>query len=235
MHDEDGLALIAAGHPLPVLINSATRAGGLLDGPEVVARANEFFKARSRGFTVNCLLGRDDDVLAAADAAGLVSLSGGAPLMAINLPPTAVDVPSGVRVEMVPTEDDVQDVIDVCADGYAVYGLPADVVASAFTPAAVLLAEHIVTVVARDHEGPLASAQAIATHGVAWVQWVATRQRAFKKGAGRAVTQAVTAAAFDRGAELATLLASPMGAPLYRQLGWHEVGVVETRVALEPL
>lgn len=235
VHDEDGVALIASGSPMPYLINSASRVEPGLSGPEVVDRARAFFAPRERGFTIMGKAGVDDDVIEAAEAAGMVAVSEGSPLMAIAEPPTAIEVPSGLRVAMATTTADIDDVIEVCADSYAVYGMPPDVVSVIFDPPTVLLADHIATVIAYDDEGPVASAQAVATNGTAYLQWVATKQRAFQRGCGRLVTQSVTQAGFELGASLATLIASPMGAPLYRQLGWTDVGHCLSRIAFTPL
>lgn len=220
---------------MPYLINGAVRMDQAVDADEVMERARSFFAARQRGFTVFGLKNRDEDLVEAAEAAGMSPIGEGGPIMAISEPPRTVETPRGMRLETVTTAAQVAEVIEVCADAYAVYGMPPDVVSAAFTPPTTLLADHVATVLVHDEQGPVASAQAVATHGMAYVQWVATKQRAFKRGAGRLATQAATRAGFDLGARLATLLASPMGAPLYRQLGWSDVGVCLSRVAFTPL
>ena len=235
VHDEGGVALIAAGNPMPFLINAVARLDPSVPGPDVMGRAREFFGARGRGFTVLALVGPDDDLIAAAESAGLVAMGDGSPLMAIDAAPSSVEVPDGLRLEMASTPAHVDDVIDVNADGYAVYGMRPDVPRDVLSPPSVLLAPHVETSIVYDDEGPIATAQVLLTHGTGYVQWVAAKQRAFRRGAGGAATAAVTAAAFERGATLATLLASPMGAPLYRKLGWTDVGVSASRVAFEPL
>ena len=57
--------------------------------------------------------------------------------------------------------------------------------------------------------------------GVASVQWVGTIPTARGNGLGALVTTVVTNLAFDRGATSCTLQASPMGAPVYRRLGYE--------------
>jgi hypothetical protein len=235
VHDEDGITLVAASHPMPFLINCVARIDAGLPAHDVMERAQSFFGERDRGFSLLALADTDEDLVAAAEAKGMVATGDPAPLMAIDEPTTDINLPSGVRVETATTADHVSDVIDVCSDGYAVYGMPPDVVPAVLSPPDVLLADHLATVIAYDAEGPVASAQALATHGTAYLQWVATKQRAFRQGAGRAVTEAATKAGFELGASVATLMASSMGAPLYRKLGWTDVGLCHTRVAFGPL
>ena len=229
--DEDGIVLMAGPHPLPFLINCVARVEQGLAAGEVLARARAFFAPRHRGFTVFALAGTDDDLVEAAEDAGLIAFGEPAPLMAIDEPPASVDIPAGMRIEAATTAAQVAEISAVCADAYAVYGMPADV-PPAVLSASVVLANHSAAVLAYDSEGAVATAQALATHGAAYLTWVGTRQRSFGRGAGAAVTQAATLAGFELGARLATLMASKMGAPVYRRLGWTDVGAVVSRVAL---
>ena len=59
--------------------------------------------------------------------------------------------------------------------------------------------------------------------GVGFVGWVGTTEAARGRGAGAAITVAATNAAFDRGARLASLQASPMGESIYARLGYREL------------
>jgi hypothetical protein len=232
--DEAGVLLVAGGHPMPFLMNAVARTDPNVPAADVLARARDFFRPRDRGYSVLGLEGQDDDLIAAANADDFRAMGDAAPLMAVDEPPAVVDVPDGARIDPVKTEVDVEALVDVCADAYSVYGMPADVAAAVHTPRSMLLAPHIAAVVAQDDEGPVATATAVATMGTAYVQWVATRQRAFGRGLGAAVTQAVTIAGFALGARLATLGASPMGASVYRRIGWIDVGMSVTLVTFGP-
>jgi hypothetical protein len=234
--DEGGLALVAGPHWLPVLVNTVTRVDPSVPAADVLAQANDFFFPRGRGYSVSALDGRDDDIIAAADEAGFISQgdAGATPLMVIDTPPDAVDLPAGGRIEQVTTVAQVDDIATLCIDAYAVYGMPPDVVPASLQPPSIVLAPHLVAYVAYDDDGPVATAQALATHGCAYVQWVATAPRAFKRGFGAAVTQATTIGGFELGASIATLMASPMGAPLYRKLGWADVGSISSRFCMPP-
>jgi hypothetical protein len=231
VHDEDGVMLVAGPHWLPVLINGVARLDPAVAAADVLDRARQFFTPRKRGYSVFALVGQDDDLVAAAEADGLVSMGDPSPLMAIDEPPANVDMPEGMRIERVTSEAQVAALADICADAYAVYGMPADVPPAVLSPLSILLAPHMAAYNAVDDEGPVATATSLATHGTAYLQWVGTKQRAFGRGAGAAVTQAATIGGFEIGASLATLVASPMGAPVYRRLGWSDVGQMENRIA----
>jgi hypothetical protein len=98
---------------------------------------------------------------------------------------------------------------------------------------ATMLARHIAAVVAYDQDGPVATASAMATHGSAYIVWVGTPQRAMRRGLGEAVTRAATVAGVEFGARWTALSASPMGAPVYRRMGFVDVGHLASRVAMD--
>ena len=233
VHDEDGIVLIAGAHWLPVLVNGVARLDPKVSATDVLDRAQAFFAPRNRGYSVFGLCGRDDDLVAAAEAAGFIAFGEPSPLMAIDDAPAKIDVPKGMRIEQVTTERHVDDLVGICADAYSVYGMPEDVPAAVMAPPSILLAPHIAAYNAIDHEGPVATATSLGSHGTAYLQWVGTRQRAFGRGAGAAVTQAATIGGLEIGASIATLVASPMGAPVYRRLGWADVGLFDNRVRFE--
>ncbi len=59
--------------------------------------------------------------------------------------------------------------------------------------------------------------------GVASLQWVGTVPAARGAGLGAYVTTLATNLAFDRGASSCSLQASPMGAPIYRDLRYETI------------
>jgi hypothetical protein len=228
--EEDGLFLYAGPHPLPVLVNGALRVQHGLRAEQAIDRAKSFFAAHGRGFSVYGLAGRDDDIIEAAENAGLTAWGDPAPLMVLTGPAGPADLPSGVRLERVTTAQQVADVAAVCADAYAVYGMPADVPAACLTPRT-MLAPDTAAVVAYDRDGPVATATAMAAQGVSYISWVGTAQRAMRRGLGVAVTREATAAGLDLGADVTALLASHMGAPVYRRMGFVDVGHLASRMA----
>jgi ribosomal protein S18 acetylase RimI-like enzyme len=57
----------------------------------------------------------------------------------------------------------------------------------------------------------------------AYVSWVACLDSGRGRGLGDVVTRAVTNAAFDRGASLVTLEASPFGKSTYARMGYEQL------------
>jgi len=219
--DEDGLLLFASPHPLPVLANGVMRTGPVAP-VDVLARARDFFAARSRGFSVFIRAHRDADLRAAGEAAGL-TLSGESPGMVVDarLPdyPPAEDV---VAAE-VETDEDVRGFASVMAEAYATYGMPPDVAPAVLSSIDVLRAPHIASVLVRLEDRPAAGAMVIVTHGVAGIYWVGTRPEARGRGLAALATQRATNLGFDRGARMGALQASVMGEPVYRRMGWIEI------------
>jgi GNAT superfamily N-acetyltransferase len=68
-----------------------------------------------------------------------------------------------------------------------------------------------------------AIAMSIAVEGAATVGWVGTIERFRRRGLGDLVTRAATNAAFDVGARLVTLQASPLGEPVYAAMGYETI------------
>jgi hypothetical protein len=230
VHEEDGLLLYAGPHPLPVLVNGAIRVAPGLGAVEVLDRARAFFRARKRGFSVDGLVGRDDDLIEAAEGAGMTAFGEPAPLMLLTEPLAPVDLPPDVRMARATTPEHVADAAAVCADAYSVYGMPADVATACLTPRTLLTAK-TATVVAYDDDGAVATASAMTAGGVGYIAWVGTAQRAMRRGLGDAVTRAAVAAGLDLGARQTALVASRMGAPVYRRMGFVDVGHMTSRMA----
>ena len=85
-------------------------------------------------------------------------------------------------------------------------------------------------VVAYANGQPVATAQAF-FHGVtAYVGWVATTAAAMRGGLGTLVTRDVIARARVRWASTVSLMASPMGAPVYRRIGFSDVAWLRSAV-----
>ena len=64
----------------------------------------------------------------------------------------------------------------------------------------------------------------LVSHGVAGVYYVATVASARRRGLGDALTRVAARAGFQRGARVAWLGASEMGADRYRRIGFSDLG-----------
>jgi ribosomal protein S18 acetylase RimI-like enzyme len=233
VQDAEGLVLFAGGHPLPVLVNGVMRTDSRLDAAAALAHARAFFAAHARGFSVLIRAHADDDLAAAAAAAGLLPL-GSMPAMILDRRlPDAVP-PPGVDLRPVATADDVAAYGAVMSAAYATYGMPGDVMPGMLNCLATLRAPHIVAFLARLDGQPVAGAMTVVTHGVAGVYWVGTRPEARGRGLAELCTRAAGNAGFDLGGRIASLQASPMGEPIYRRMGYAEVTRYPYLVQMEP-
>jgi ribosomal protein S18 acetylase RimI-like enzyme len=220
--DEDGLVLWAGAHPLPVLCNAVMRLGGTLTASDVIARADQFFAARNRGYTIIVRAHADADLAAAASAEGL-ALFGETPGMIVERRVPDRPLAAGVSIRQVTTADDVEAFAAISGEAYATYGMPADVTPLTLANPDVLIAPHIRSYLALVDGVPKAAAMVILTHGIGGIYWVGTVPDARGRGLAELVTRTATNAGFDLGARVVTLQASVMGEPVYRRMGYVEV------------
>jgi hypothetical protein len=227
--DEGGVTCFASPHPMPFLVSGAFRTDPSTAPADVLARAEEFFAPMGRRIPVSALAGRDDDVIAVALDAGFTASDPG-PLQVLSrrrLDENVIDV----EFRTVTDAAGVSDYATVCGEAHASYGFPDDLFPTLFARPTTILAPHLHAVVGYSGDDPVAAASVYLTHGVAYVGWVAVASSQQRRGLGAAATALVVNRGFDLGATCATLLASPMGAPVYRRLGFVDVGGV---VDLEP-
>jgi GNAT superfamily N-acetyltransferase len=222
VHDERGVMLYAAPHPLPVLSNGAMRTDPAVPAAEVLARAREFFARQQRGYSVLVAAHLDEDLRTAAIAAGLPQM-GDMPGMVLDHRLPAVTSPSGVTLHRVATDADRIAFADVMEAAYGTYGMPPGVTPLLFARLDVLVAPHIVSYLAELDGRPAAGAMVVVTHGVAGIYWVGTIPDARGHGLAELCTRAAGNAGFDCGARIAALQASTMGEPIYRRMGYVEV------------
>jgi len=204
--------------------NGCLRLDRSLPPDEVLARANDFFSGRVRGYTVWIAAHADHDLEEAAVAAGLASLGDtSAPRMAIDHLPAAPPAPAGVTLEEVVDEAGRRAYVDVTSTAYADAFLPADVVEKQLARVEALCADGVRAVVARDNGEPVAAAMVVVSDGLAGVQLVGTVPAARRRGLGELCTQWTVLAGFELGAEAAVLEASEAGEPVYLRMGFVEL------------
>ena len=217
---EPGWLFGAGSSSHPVISNGAFRRDDGVDAGEFVTRAKEFFAARERGFSIWVRGGQaeDRDLIAAAETAGF-QLVYEMPEMTLREKLEPAELPSGTELRRLTKIEQATDFWRVAIDSYESIGFPPEVFAG-YTNYAGLLAENVVAFLALLDDEPVGIAMTMVSHGVAGIYWVGSLERARGKGIGRAVTVAATNAGFDLGANVASLQASPMGKPIYLDLGY---------------
>lgn len=205
----------------PVISNGAFRRDDGVDAGELVGRAQEFFAARGRGFSVWVRGGQteDRDLVTAAEAAGLQFVYE-MPEMTLVKKLEPPELPPGVELRRLTAVDQAPDFWRVAIASYSDIGFPPEVFAG-YTNHAGLLAENVVAFLALLDGEPVGIAMTMVSHGVAGIYWVGSLEQARGKGIGRAVTVAATNAGFELGADVASLQASPMGKPIYEAMGYE--------------
>jgi GNAT superfamily N-acetyltransferase len=207
----------------PVISNGAFRRDDDVDANEFVSRAKDFFTARGRGFSiwVRGDQAEDRDLVAAAEAAGL-QLVYEMPEMTLGEKLEPPELPSGAELRKLTKVEQTTDFWRVAIASYESIGFPPEVF-TGYTNHAGLLTENVVAFLALLDGEPVSIAMTMVSHGVAGIYWVGSLEQARGKGLGRAVTVAATNAGFDLGADVASLQASPMGKPIYLELGYETV------------
>src|SRR5262249_17737546 len=110
--------------------------------------------------------------------------------------------------------------LGVTVRSWGVYGLEAEWIAAPL-PTVDSLAGPMRTAFLAYRDGePVAGAILYLSHEVAGVGWVGTVPESCGRGYGAAVTASVVAEGRRRGARFTNLQASPLGAPVYRRMGF---------------
>lgn len=235
----DGLVFAAGATGFPVAANVAVRVDAAVPDRAVIERADAFFGERGRGYTLVVREHSEPSLRKVAARAGLREFDPG-PWLVLDEPPpggapgegTAV---TGTMMERVTDRAGVERFATVMADAYASLGMPPGEARRAL-PAGAWLAPHLLLFLAVAAEGdePLAGALCHLSHGIAGIYWVGTVQGARGRGLGEAVTAAAVSAGFGAGARFASLQASSMGDPVYRRMGFREIGAHRWMVRFTP-
>ncbi len=206
----------------PAISNAAFRTGEV-GADEFMAKAQSFFDARRRGFSV-WIRGdkpEDRDIADAAETAGLKPVFE-MPEMVLRQRAKEPPLPPGVELRRLASAADAEHFWQIAASAYADNGFPPEIFRY-YEDHSGLVADNAVAFLA-DLEGePVGIAMTIVSHGVAGIYWVGTLAEVRGKGIAEAVTAAAVNAGFDLGAETASLQASPMGEPVYRRMGFETI------------
>jgi hypothetical protein len=219
--EKDGLLLIAGHSAFPgAYRNSIARLDRRVPAAEALRRAQEFFQARGRGFTVWVRTRHDEDIEKLLLAAERQRITDG-PCMLIETRLADVDPPAGVRIEAFTEERHVRDAIAINAEAYQALGLAAEQTRKTFQLPERVLSERVIGFVAYQNGRAVSTALTIMSGASAGVYWVGTVSAAQRMGLAGLCTRLATNAGFDHGAQVVTLQASPFGEPVYRRLGYR--------------
>lgn len=229
VQEQDGVFVYQSPAPLPFLVNGVARTDVSVAPAAVLGAAAAAFG--DRGFEVLCLEGRDDDLRAAAEAAGFQTGSPD-PLQAIDrVPDPAPADHSAFDIRLAETDADVGDIVAIAVDAHTVYKFPEAFFREVFRIPESILSPEIRAVIVSQQGTPVATAHAFLAGSIVYIGWVAVVVAAARRGLGWLATREAVAAGFASGAKEAVLLASPMGAPLYRTMGFTDVGTLRNAQA----
>jgi GNAT superfamily N-acetyltransferase len=132
------------------------------------------------------------------------------------------DRPAPSELELRPVTDDAgrRDYLGVMVPAWGVYGIDAESTASHFQTVESLVGPMKTAFIAYRDGAAVAGAIVYLSHEVAGIGWVGTVPEACGRGYGAAVTWAVVREGRRRGARLCNLQASPLGASVYRRMGF---------------
>jgi hypothetical protein len=220
--EREGLMLWATASDFPVSLNGVVRLEPSTPADQVIAVAEEWFGERVTGYTVNVVAGADDDLRAAAEAAGLLVMRD-SPQMVCDGPIVSPSLTDGVELVWVDRPAQVAAFAELVDTSYQSLGAPAGAIRRSIVALDRLLDPHIETALALLDGEPVACAQLLLSHGMGGVYYVGTLEAARARGLGELVTAAVTNRGFERGAAFVGLQASPMGEAIYRRMGYRDL------------
>jgi ribosomal protein S18 acetylase RimI-like enzyme len=222
--DEPGIFAIRGGVDFPSTRIAIRQADAQL-APEVFAdRASDFLFAA--GGKTACVYVRTDDRALHDEMTehGFVEYST-SPEMVCDARLEARPLPEGVQVRLASTAADVAAYAAIAGHAFRHLQFPEEITRNAVDNPGVML-DSAVAIALADLDGrPVAGACSllVGDEPNGYVGWVACHDDARGRGLGDVVTRAVTNEAFDRGARIVTLEASPFGEHTYARMGYREL------------
>jgi GNAT superfamily N-acetyltransferase len=203
------------------------------DAAELLNRARSFFFERERGFVVFTWPG-DPELADAALAADMSPVLERYPEMVCRSP--LENLQGDVRA--VADVEDAAAYWRICDEAYPSIGFPPDLFTETFAPQLLLDPDRVWACLGRLDGQPVACASLWLSSGaqseVGFIGWVAALPQARGRGLAAACTVQATNRAFELGAKIASLQASPMGEPIYRSLGYEELFAYRLMGAMPP-
>lgn len=214
--------LLFAGRSAMPFLNGVMRDGPDGDPAGLLARARSFFSERERGFVAFTWPG-DPELERAALGAGMFPVLERYPEMIRR----SVLEPLPGQISAVTDAEGAAAYWRICDEAYPSIGFPPGLFTECFAPELLLDHDRVWACLAREDDRPVACASVWFAPGVGsevgFVGWVAALPEARGRGLAAACTVSATNRAFELGAEIASLQASPMGEEIYRRLGYEEL------------
>jgi GNAT superfamily N-acetyltransferase len=221
VHREDGEMFFLSRSTAPFL-NGVMREVPGKHAAELLQRARSFFFERGRGFVVFSWPG-DAELEQATLSAGMSPVLDRYPEMVRRSPLQAL----AGDVRAVADVEDAAAYWRICDEAYPSIGFPADLFSETFPAQLLLDSDRVWACIAREQGQPVACASLWLARGseskVGFIGWVAALPTARGRGLAAACTVQATNKAFELGAGIASLQASPMGEQIYRSLGYEEL------------
>ncbi len=220
----DGVMLTSGPAPEATIANAAFRLDPSMDGDAVLRLARAHYERNGYRFTVNATTHLDADLSAFAAASGWQRVLD-LPAMVVRAPVAAPRTPGVAVLRRADPDVDGEPFGRIAAICFAGDDSEARAYQQMFAQREILGGPGISAVVASVDGEDAAIAWSVVVDQAATVGWVGTLPQFRRRGLGELVTRAATNAAFDLGARLVTLQASPSGEPVYRAMGYEAISV----------
>ncbi len=191
----------------------------VVDPDDCVASSQGFMAEIGVPFLLWLVPGVNQPLAAAARSAGFTD-AGEQPVMAMTPLNSLPGPPDDLRIERVDDPARLDDFRFVMSAGY---NLPSEFV-DRLVPEAALHGNELAYFIGSVAEGPVACATLSVANSTAGIYNVATLDTHRGRGFGTAVTSAAISRGADLGCDLAILQSSPMGASVYLNMGFSEIG-----------
>ena len=214
----DSAVFVASGLDA-AFFNGVYTTGPVTDPDAVVREAIAFMADQQVPWLLWVREGVDDPLLDAGRRLGLTD-AGGPPGMALASIGPSPDGPAGLDIEVVDDQPGIDTFCDLAARGFE---MPIDF-AARLVSEATLAEPGIVAVLGTVAGEPVSVALVSVTGSTAGIYNVATPTEHRRRGYGAAVTWAAIQEGARLGCDHAILQASDMGAPVYRDMGFVDIG-----------
>jgi hypothetical protein len=213
--------LVMVGAPHGTVVTNMAMVAGPTDVDTIVRETERVYGRGGLPFSVHTRAHADVELERRLAGGGFseITATPGMVLRARAARPVAV--PAGLEIRPVLTDADRAAYGDVMAEAFAVYGSPETSTAAFFASMEAVCGPSTQAFLGRVGGEAVAGATLYLSHGIGGVGWVGTRPRAFGRGYGAAVTWRVVVEGLERRVPALTLQASPMGAPVYRRMGFE--------------